>query len=44
MINRLGKKKLVELHKVQLLKSVSAKFVKFSAKFASLNLNIKNNF
>ena len=41
--NRLGKKELRELHRVKLKKKIF-KFVKFSAKFGSLNVQIKNNF
>ena len=41
---RLWKNKLLELHRVQFLKRVSSKFVKFSGKFGSLNVQIRNNF
>ena len=41
---RLGINKLHELRKVQFLKSFSAKFFKFSAKFGSLNMQIRHYF
>ena len=41
---RLEKNELHELCGVQFLKRFSAKFVKFSAKFGSLNVQIRNNF
>ena len=40
----LEKNKLHELHGVQLLKRFSAIFDLFSAKFGSLNVQIRNNF
>ena len=40
---RLGKNELHELRGVQYFKRYSAKFVNFSAKFGSLNIQIRNN-
>ena len=40
--NRLGKNKLHKLRRVQLFKRFSAQFVLFSAKFGSLNVQIRN--
>ena len=44
LLCRLGKNKLQELRGVHFLKRSSANFVKFSAKFGSLNMQIRNNF
>ena len=44
ILDRLGKNELQELCGVQLLKRFSAKLVKFSVKFGSLNMQIINNF
>ena len=41
---RPGKNELHELRGVQFFKWFSAKFVLFSAKFGSLNMQIRNNF
>ena len=42
--SRLRKNKLHELHGDQVFKRFSAKFVNFSAKFGSLNVQIRSNF
>ena len=41
---RLGKNELHELRGVQFFKRFPAKYVKFSTKFGSLNVQIRNNF
>ena len=41
---RLGKSQLNELRRVQIIYRFSAKFVNFSAKFKSSNVQIRNNF
>ena len=44
VFGRLGKRELHELRGVQLFKRFSAKFVNFSVKLESLNVQIRNNF